>query len=75
MIQKTPEGVPEDLSTVSSQILISARHMFTLLHTVVNEQELPTADQKDNADSLQNEIDKIDVELISRGLSPFGDEC
>jgi hypothetical protein len=65
---------PESLNDMEDSVLIVARNVFIMIKEMINAQEIPTGDQgQPNVLELQEEIDRIDVELLSRGLVPGGD--
>lgn len=63
---------PETLDDMDDSVLIVARNVFTMIKEMINAQEIPTGDQRPTVSELQEEIDRIDVELMSRGLVPGG---
>jgi hypothetical protein len=64
---------PESLDDMEDSVLIVARNVFIMIKEMINAQEIPTGDQGPNVLELQEEIDRIDIELLSRGLVPGGD--
>lgn len=64
---------PETLDDMDDSVLIVARNVFIMIKEMINAQEIPTGDQRPTVSELQEEIDRIDVELMSRGLVPGGD--
>lgn len=64
---------PESLDDMDDSVLIVARNVFIMIKEMINAQEIPIGDQGPTVSELQEEIDRIDVELLSRGLLPKGD--
>lgn len=64
---------PESLDDMDDSVLIVARNVFIMIKEMINAQEIPTGDQGPTVSELQEEIDRIDIELLSRGLVPGGD--
>ena len=64
---------PESLDDMEDSVLIVARNVFIMIKEMINAQEIPTGDQGPTVSELQEEIDRIDIELLSRGLVPGGD--
>jgi len=63
---------PENLDEFADMSLVIARNVFLLMKEMANAQELPVSfsDPKEFMSEIQKEIDRIDVELLSRGVSP-----
>lgn len=64
---------PESLDDMDDSVLIVARNVFIMIKEMINAQEIPTGNQGPTVSELQEEIDRIDIELLSRGLVPGGD--
>ena len=64
----------ESLEELDDAVLVAARNMFYMLKEMLDAQTLPTADAEVTADEVEAELDRIDLEILSRGLvSP--EEC
>jgi len=63
---------PENLEEFDTQSLVIARNVFIMIKEMANAQELPVdfPDSNEFLSEMQQEIDRIDIELLSRGVSP-----
>ena len=63
---------PENLEEFDTQSLVIARNVFIMIKEMANAQELPVdfPDSDEFLSEMQKEIDRIDIELLSRGISP-----
>ena len=63
---------PKTLDNMDDSVLIMARSIFNMMQEKINAKEI-SFEQGPTVLELQEEIDRIDVELLSRGLVPGGD--
>lgn len=63
---------PENLDEFEDISLVIARNVFIMIKEMADAQELPVSFPEPNefVAEIQKEIDRIDVELLSRGVSP-----
>lgn len=62
-------NVPENLEDLDSQSLLMARSVFMILQEMCKNAELPVSfpDPETFLQETQDEIDRLDLELLSRG--------
>lgn len=63
---------PENLDEFEDISLVIARNVFIMIKEMADAQELPVSfsEPSEFIKEIQKEIDRIDVELLSRGVSP-----
>ena len=56
-----------DVETMDTAVLEQARLIFTTLLTSIKAMEFPISGKQEYISEVEREIDKIDIELLSRG--------
>ena len=58
----------DKIEDIPDAVLLQARGMFCMLKEILNAQSLPTGDQEISIDEIEVELDRIDLEILARGL-------
>lgn len=64
----------KDLSTVDDRLLLAARNTFQVIKEMLSAQGLPTSDSEDTLAEVEAEIDRIDCEILARGLHDMDED-
>ena len=58
----------KNLQDLDDQVLLAARQTFSVIKEMLNAQTLPTGDAETTLVEIEGEIDRIDLEILGRGL-------
>ena len=58
----------KDLESVDDSVLLAARNTFMVIKEMLNASELPTGDAETSLTEVEDELDRIDLEILGRGL-------
>ena len=58
----------KDLESVDDSVLLAARNTFMVIKEMLNASELPTGDAETSLTEIEDELDRIDIEILGRGL-------
>ena len=58
----------KELESVEDELLLAARNTFMVIKEMLNASELPTGDAETSLAEVEAEIDRIDLEILGRGL-------
>tara|TARA_R100001015_G_C4630128_1_gene191514 strand:+ start:455 stop:655 length:201 start_codon:yes stop_codon:yes gene_type:complete len=58
----------KDLESVDDSVLLAARNTFMVIKEMLNASELPTGDAETSLTEIEDELDRIDLEILGRGL-------
>ena len=58
----------KNLKDLNDQVLLAARQTFSVIKEMLNAQTLPTGDAETTLAEIEGEIDRIDLEILGRGL-------
>ena len=62
------------LESLDDKALLHVRSMYGLVSSLIVNSEFPIEGSKEKLESIQSEMDKVDVEILSRGIGSGGDD-